>query len=157
MRDVVAKYNRLPLAGRKPRLSPVTLTRNYWQPSPGHDDVIKWKHFPSYWPFLWGIHRPQRAVTRSFDFFYLRLNERLRKQSWGWWFETPWSPLWRHSNEMLGFCFHCHSCSLPRYVCANERIYFDANIIFTYCASHCHHCMFESIERIECFSCRFWV
>ena len=22
-----------------------------------HDDVIKWKHFPSYWPFVWGIHR----------------------------------------------------------------------------------------------------
>ena len=23
----------------------------------GDDDVIKWKHFPRYWPFLWGIHR----------------------------------------------------------------------------------------------------
>ena len=23
-----------------------------------HDDVIKWKHFPRYWPFGWGIHRP---------------------------------------------------------------------------------------------------
>ena len=22
-----------------------------------HDDVIKWKHFPSYWPFVRGIHR----------------------------------------------------------------------------------------------------
>ena len=22
-----------------------------------HDDVIKWKHFPRYWPFRWGIHR----------------------------------------------------------------------------------------------------
>ena len=22
-----------------------------------HDDVIKWKHFPLYWPFVWGIHR----------------------------------------------------------------------------------------------------
>ena len=22
-----------------------------------HDDVIKWKHFPRYWPFVWGIHR----------------------------------------------------------------------------------------------------
>ena len=22
-----------------------------------HDDVIKWKHFPHYWPFVWGIHR----------------------------------------------------------------------------------------------------
>ena len=41
----------------------------------------------------------QRPVTRSFDvFFDLRLNKRLSKQSWGWWFETsPWS-LWRHCN-----------------------------------------------------------
>ena len=32
----------------------------------------------------------QRPVTRSFDvFFDLRLDERLSKQSWGWWFETP--------------------------------------------------------------------
>ena len=22
-----------------------------------HDDVIKWKHFPRYWPFVWGVHR----------------------------------------------------------------------------------------------------
>ena len=24
-----------------------------------HDDVIKWKHFPRYWPFVGGIHRSQ--------------------------------------------------------------------------------------------------
>ena len=23
-----------------------------------HDDVFKWKHFPRYWPFVRGIHRP---------------------------------------------------------------------------------------------------
>ena len=23
----------------------------------GHDDVIKWKHFPRHWPFVRGIHR----------------------------------------------------------------------------------------------------
>ena len=22
-----------------------------------HDDIIKWKHVPRYWPFVWGIHR----------------------------------------------------------------------------------------------------
>ena len=31
-------------------------------------------------------------------FFYLRLNERLRKQSRDWWFETPLRSLWRHCN-----------------------------------------------------------
>ena len=42
----------------------------------------------------------QRPVTRSFDvFFDLRLNKRLSKQSWDWWFETPSGSLWRHCNE----------------------------------------------------------
>ena len=41
----------------------------------------------------------QRPVTRSFDvFFDLRPNERLSKQSWGWWLETLSSSLWRHRN-----------------------------------------------------------
>ena len=41
----------------------------------------------------------QRPVTRSFDnSFDLRLNKRLWKQSWGWWFETLTLPLWRHCN-----------------------------------------------------------
>ena len=32
----------------------------------------------------------QRPVTRSFDIYFdLRLNKRLSKQPWGWWFETP--------------------------------------------------------------------
>ena len=44
----------------------------------------------------------QRPVTRSFDvFFDLRLNKRLSKQPWGWWFETlSWS-LWRHCNDHM--------------------------------------------------------
>ena len=41
----------------------------------------------------------QGPVTRNFDvFFDLRLNKRLSKQSWGWWFETLSRPLWRHCN-----------------------------------------------------------
>ena len=63
---------------------------------------FKWKQFPRYWPSVRGIHRwipAQTPVTRSFDvFFDLRLNKRLRKQSWGWWFETQSRPLWSHCN-----------------------------------------------------------
>ena len=41
----------------------------------------------------------QRPVMLSFDvLFDQRLNEWLRKQSWGWWFETVSHPLWRHHN-----------------------------------------------------------
>ena len=29
-----------------------------------HDDVIKWKHFPRYWPFVQGIHRsPVKSIS----------------------------------------------------------------------------------------------
>ena len=41
-------------------------------------------------------HRP---VTRSFDVsFDLRLNNKLSKQWWGWWFGTSSRPSWRHCN-----------------------------------------------------------
>ena len=80
-----------------------------WHTIPGsieHDDVIIWKYFPRYWPFVRGIHRPvtgefppQRPLRRSFDvFLYLRLNKQLINKSWGWWFETPSCSLWRHCN-----------------------------------------------------------
>ena len=56
----------------------------------------------------------QRPVTRSFDvFFDLRLNKRLSKQSWGWWFETISRPLWGHCNG--GLCETSHVLTLrPR-------------------------------------------
>ena len=41
----------------------------------------------------------QRPVTLSFDI--LRLNKRLSKQSWGWWFETLSCALWRHCNVAM--------------------------------------------------------
>ena len=69
-----------------------------------HDDVIKWKHFPRYWPFVRGIHAPdgfpsQRPVTRSFGvFFDLCLNKWLSKQLRRRLFEKPLRSLWRHCN-----------------------------------------------------------
>ena len=65
--------------------------------SVAHDDVIQWKHFPRYWPFVRG-----RPVSRSFDiFFELRPNKLLSKQPGGWWFEAPSRPLWRHCNGWM--------------------------------------------------------
>ena len=47
----------------------------------------------------------QRPMTRSSDvFFDLRLNIRLSKQSWGWWFDTLSCPLWRQCNGKLVMC-----------------------------------------------------
>ena len=45
-----------------------------------HDDVIKWKHFPRYWPFVRGI--PLTEASDQFDvFFDLRLNKQLSKNN----------------------------------------------------------------------------
>ena len=58
----------------------------------------------------------QRPVTRSFDvFFDLRLNKRLSKQPWGWWFETSSWSLWRQCNEW--YRFDLPSFLLREYFC----------------------------------------
>ena len=45
-----------------------------------HDDVIKWKHFPRYWPFVRGIHRsavnsPHKGQWRGTLMFFLSAPE----------------------------------------------------------------------------------
>ena len=57
----------------------------------------------------------QRPVTRSFVvFFDLRLNKRLSKQLWGWWFEKQSRSLWRHCNDanvgVMSTCDTWNSC-----------------------------------------------
>ena len=82
--------------------------RNHWGPmTVWKYDVIKWKHFPRYRPFVRGIHRspvnsPHKGQWRGSLVFSLMcaLNKRLSKQSWGWWFETPPRSLWRHCNAL---------------------------------------------------------
>ena len=67
-----------------------------------HEDVIKWKHFPRYWPFMKGPRwspRTKASDAELWCFFDLRRTKRLSKQSWGWWFETLSWPLWRHCYD----------------------------------------------------------
>ena len=91
-----------------------------------HENIgtVVWveKHWLNYWLILpwWrhqmetfsallalcGIYRspvnsPHKGQWRGalIFFFDLRLNKRLSKQSWGWWFETPPCSLWRHCND----------------------------------------------------------
>ena len=68
-----------------------------------HDDVIKWNHFPRYWPIVRGIPS-QRPVTRTLMFSlicawtngWIRLNT----QSIRRWFETTSRSLRRHCTVM---------------------------------------------------------
>ena len=54
-----------------------------------HDRIMKWKHFPRYWPIVIG----------AFDvFFDLRLNKRLGRQSRYRLFETPFRSIRCHVN-----------------------------------------------------------
>ena len=56
----------------------------------------------------------QRPVKRSFDvFFDLRLNKRLSKQPWGWWFETPSWSLWRQCNVNTKWIIVSAFCNTP--------------------------------------------
>ena len=60
----------------------------------------------------------QRPVTRSFDIFFdLGLNNRLSKQWWGWWFETPSCSLW---------C-HCNDSRQPNYYFISYMLFWDHN------------------------------
>ena len=95
-----------------------------------HDDVIKWKHFPGYWPFVRGIQwsplalwegnpivtgalPSQKPVMRSFDIFFdVRLNKRQIKQSRCRWFETP----------------SCRHCNVFEHFGENRSCYKEFNI-----------------------------
>ena len=42
------------------------LNPTIWNVCTMHDDVIKWKHFPRYWPFVRGIHRsPMNSLYKG--------------------------------------------------------------------------------------------
>ena len=82
--------------------------------TPFHDDVIKWKHFPRFCPFVRGIHwssvnsHHKDQWRLSIDvFFDEHLNKRLSKQSWRRWFETPSRSLWRHYFVSLLMQLYC--------------------------------------------------
>ena len=52
--------------------------------------ITWWRHQMETFSASLALCGGQRPVTRSLDvFFDLRLNKRLSKQSWDWWFETP--------------------------------------------------------------------
>ena len=76
-----------------------------------HDDVIKWKHFLCYWPFVRGIHRPpvnsphkgQWRGVLMFSLIYARNNS--------WANNGDTGDLRRHRAycDVIVMCFHqCH-------------------------------------------------
>ena len=73
-----------------------------------NNSIMTWWHFPSYLPFVRGIHRspvnsPHEGQWRRVLMLSLicALNKRLSTQSWGWWFEMPLCSSWRHCSDLL--------------------------------------------------------
>ena len=72
-----------------------------------HND-IKCKHFPHYWPFVWGIHRspvnsPHKGQWRGalmFSLICTRINGWVNNHMIGY-FDMPSRPLWRHCNGWI--------------------------------------------------------
>ena len=66
---------------------------------PFHDDVIKWKHFPRYWPFVRGIHQslvnsPHKGQWRGAFMFSLI---------------CAWINLWVNNHEAGDLrCYRAH-------------------------------------------------
>ena len=80
-----------------------------------------------------GEFRAQRPVTRSFDIFFdLRLNIRLSKHWWGWWFETPSRLLWRHRNVTPRKISQLYSCFFI-------QIVYNRSIILLWCITERFH------------------
>ena len=91
-----------------------------------------------YWPFVRGINRSPVNFTHKGQwrgnlivFFYLRLNKRLNKQSWGWWFETQnigntlpkIIPLqWRNNGHDSVSNHQPHDCLLNEHIWISIRI-----------------------------------
>ena len=78
----------------------------------------------------------QRPVTRRFGvFFNLRLNKRLSKQSWGYWFETLSCSLWRHRNVTVESKGHDYSTLASCRSISDKDHYASMKLLFIFNSS----------------------
>ena len=122
-------------------------------PTPYHFKLVSlgswWRHqketFPHNWPFVRGIHRspvnsPHKDQWRGalmFSLIDLRLNKRLSKQSWGWWFETLLCPLWRHCNVLcnIGYPSETHLKLKSREISFAHSLFIRYPIALEFCTA----------------------
>ena len=73
-----------------------------------HDDVIKWKHFPRHWPFVFPGHRwiplTKAGEAELWCFLWSTPEQKFEQTIETRWFETPSRPLWGHSNGISRKC-----------------------------------------------------
>ena len=85
-----------------------------------HDDVIKWKHFPCYCPFVSGIRGfpSQRLVTRCFGAFFLSAPEHTVAQT------IKTLVICHHAHYDVTVMYTHHVFSVPALLCSH---YWDIN------------------------------
>ena len=123
--------------------SPWTLYElDFFKETKNHGDVIKWKHFPCYWPFVRRIHQSPVNSTHKGQWCGALMfcsTCALNKQLWGWWFETPSRSLW-HCNVYI--------IVLSRY----NEVAFNTAIFFLYyfvlCLIFLHYSYVNFVPRI---------
>ena len=103
-----------------------------------HDDVIKWKHFPRYWPFVRGIHRspvkyPHKGQWRGalmFSLICVWINGWVSNGETGD-FRQLLRPLWRHCNpcfvliwqwSISPYIWEFHDCDWANVIVATEKV-----------------------------------
>ena len=98
-----------------------------------HDDVIKWKHFPHYWPFVRGIHRspvnsPHKGQWCGALMFSLF---------------CAWKNGWVNNSEAGDLRpYHAHYDVIVMMICASKRIHYIPMIVFVclhFTIPHCDH------------------
>ena len=99
---------------------------------PIHDDVINWKHFPRYWPFVRGIYRspansPHKGQWRGALMFL---------------WSAPWINGWVNSSEAGDL--RCHLAHYDVYKCLLNGIHSKCNVFILW-------------VRLSSFSNRFWI
>ena len=83
-------------------------------PAKSHDDVIKWKHFPRYWPFVRGIHRSP-------------VNSPHKGQ---WHGALMFSLIWARTNTWVN---NCEAGDLRRH-----RVHYDVIVMWVACPKILH-------------------
>ena len=125
-------------------LSPTGMVTSYtmiwrlWWIRHGYDDVIKWKHFPRYWPFLRGIHRspvnsPRKGQWRGALMFSLI---------------CVWINSWINNCEagdLRRYRAHYHVIVMGFGKCSCD----DTVLSTTYCISiSLSHCLWSSLSSL---------
>ena len=98
------------------------------------DDVIKWNHFPRYWPFVRGIHRspvnsPYKGQWRGAFMFSLIcawINGLLNNGEASWWFDDAHYDV---TVMMAVFFFR------PQEICNNTDRWLSARLQYLQCFS----------------------